>query len=148
MNTCQEKFSVDETHLCAGGEKGKDSCSGDSGGGLFSEVGEGKWQVVGIVSYGSKRCGNGTPGVYTRVSQYLQWIEQTMNQIFVDSKSVTEDNECDSDHKCLPSADCQYYQEQQTLLKTLTGTLRANLIQELRKLICNRKERAICCPKL
>ena len=74
---------MDETHLCAGGEIGKDSCSGDSGGGLLSNFGgeETRWEVVGILSQGTNRCGNGTPGVYTRVSQYLQWIEQTMRKI-------------------------------------------------------------------
>ena len=67
--------------MCAGGNKGEDACSGDSGGGLFNEISTGIWEVVGIVSYGSNRCGNGTPGIYTRVSQYLQWIEQTMRKI-------------------------------------------------------------------
>ena len=70
--------------MCAGGEPGKDSCSGDSGGGLFSDLINGtdgkerKWAVVGIVSQGTNRCGDGTPAVYTRVGQYLQWIEETM----------------------------------------------------------------------
>ena len=78
---------MDATHLCAGGERGKDSCSADSGGGLFSDMTEGtveeerRWEVVGIVSYGTNKCGNGTPGVYTRVSQYLEWIEQTMRRM-------------------------------------------------------------------
>ena len=35
LNTCLESFSVASSQLCAGGEKGQDSCSGDSGGGLF-----------------------------------------------------------------------------------------------------------------
>ena len=88
-DTCNEAFdgSLDETHLCAGGEPGKDSCSGDSGGGLFSDLINGqdgqdrKWEVVGIVSFGTYKCGDGTPGVYTRVSQYLQWIEETMSKM-------------------------------------------------------------------
>ena len=77
---CLEHFSLDSTHICAGGNKGEDSCHGDSGGGLFSEV-DGKWEVVGIVSFGAHKCGDGTPGVYTRVSQYLPWIEQTMKRM-------------------------------------------------------------------
>ena len=66
------------------------------------------------------------------------------------TKSLTEDDssKCDSGSECVPSADCQYYQEQQDLLKTLTEkTLRAKLLQKLRKLICNKKQRAICCPR-
>ena len=80
-------FGLDETHLCAGGEPGKNSCAGDAGGGLFSDLinGQGgkdrKWEVVGIVSFGVSNCGAGIPGVYTRVSQYIQWIEQTMSKM-------------------------------------------------------------------
>ena len=87
LNACREKYDVDEKNLCAGGEIAKDSCSGDSGGGLFSNLNdpfdgkETRWEVVGIVSFGTNLCGNGTPGVYTRVSQYLQWIEDTMNKM-------------------------------------------------------------------
>ena len=65
-------------------------------------------------------------------------------------KSLTEDDisECDSGSECLPAEDCQYVQEQQNLFQTLTEkTLRAKLLQKLRKLICNKKQRAICCPR-
>ena len=36
---------------------------------------------VGIVSYGTpKRCGRGAPGVYTKVTSYLPWIESKLQQ--------------------------------------------------------------------
>lgn len=34
------------------------------------------WFQVGIVSFGPKNCGlKNVPGVYTRVSKYIDWIE-------------------------------------------------------------------------
>jgi len=63
--------------LCAGGELGKDSCGGDSGGPLTALGPFGPpHSVVGVVSFGARRCGESedVPGVYTRVSEYLNWI--------------------------------------------------------------------------
>merc|ERR1712130_637557 len=75
----------DETqYLCAGGEPGKGSCKGGAGGGLFSQRSDGRWEVVGIGSFSvGGGCGNidGIPDIYTRVSQYQQWIEHTMNRM-------------------------------------------------------------------
>ncbi|KAJ8982918.1 hypothetical protein NQ317_004574 [Molorchus minor] len=65
--------------LCAGGEKGKDSCRGDSGGPLMNygvdETGDLSWYSVGVVSFGPSPCGmEGWPGVYTKVANYVPWI--------------------------------------------------------------------------
>ncbi|XP_047998965.1 trypsin 5G1-like [Leguminivora glycinivorella] len=71
---CKEAFSdfagLTEKHMCAG-SKGHDSCQGDSGGPLTY-----KGTQVGIVSFGEK-CAI-YPGVYTRVSEYLDWIKTTI----------------------------------------------------------------------
>uniref|UniRef100_A0A1B6KI46 limulus clotting factor C n=1 Tax=Graphocephala atropunctata TaxID=36148 RepID=A0A1B6KI46_9HEMI len=64
--------------MCAGGVIGKDSCSGDSGGPLmapFALNAPPRYFVVGIVSFGPRQCANtNTPGVYTKVSEYMAWI--------------------------------------------------------------------------
>nr|XP_019571743.1 PREDICTED: transmembrane protease serine 4 [Rhinolophus sinicus] len=64
---------VTKEMLCAGIlGGGVDTCQGDSGGPLMyhSDL----WQVVGIVSWGHGCGGPSTPGVYTKVTAYLNWI--------------------------------------------------------------------------
>ncbi|XP_032141252.1 transmembrane protease serine 4 isoform X5 [Sapajus apella] len=64
---------VTEKMMCAGiPEGGVDTCQGDSGGPLMFQSDQ--WQVVGISSWGYGCGGPSTPGVYTKVSAYLNWI--------------------------------------------------------------------------
>ncbi|XP_069169357.1 trypsin-1-like [Procambarus clarkii] len=65
-----------DTHLCAGFENGeKDACQGDSGGPLLTAPDrDGRMVTVGVVSAGIG-CGRPRlPGLYTRVSRYIDWI--------------------------------------------------------------------------
>ena len=75
-------FSDEENELdfdglfCAGGEKGKDSCGGDSGSAIFMKE-TNKVVQLGLVSGSAVRdveCGEGLPTFYTRVSYYLKFI--------------------------------------------------------------------------
>lgn len=83
---CSSKFrvasvTISESQLCAGGERGKDSCTGDSGGPLMNTFrnDSGQWYIEGVVSFGSSRCGSeGWPGVYTKVGDYLNWIKENV----------------------------------------------------------------------
>ncbi|VVC38435.1 Proteinase, regulatory CLIP domain,Peptidase S1A, chymotrypsin family,Serine proteases, trypsin family [Cinara cedri] len=73
----REKSMIDDRVICAGYQPGgKDSCNGDSGGPLmYSKEKEDKYNLIGIVSYGYRKCGEpGYPGVYTRVTSFIDWI--------------------------------------------------------------------------
>jgi len=70
------------SQVCAGGEVGKDSCKGDSGGGLFQQSSENTpWYLLGLVSFGSAFCGSGSPAIFTRVYSFLPWIQENMKKI-------------------------------------------------------------------
>jgi secreted trypsin-like serine protease len=71
---CNEWYSGDITDnmLCAGFEN-KGSCTGDSGGPL---VKKGTNELVGVASWGAGCAGKKTPGVYTNVANYYNWINQ------------------------------------------------------------------------
>jgi secreted trypsin-like serine protease len=66
--------TVSPSLICAAGDvPGTDSCTWDSGGPLVRTRDK---MVVGIVA-GSSGCGlPGIPGVYTRISSYLRWIDR------------------------------------------------------------------------
>ena len=78
--------SLTDNMICAGVATGeRDACNGDSGGPLMMRRDDGNWVQVGIVSWGrfpfgsTERCGHrDLYGVYTRVSNYFDWIGSKM----------------------------------------------------------------------
>lgn len=69
--------------FCAGYyEGGKDTCLGDSGGAfvIFDEMSQ-HWVAQGLVSWGGpEECGSKQVyGVYTKVSNYVDWLWEEMN---------------------------------------------------------------------
>ncbi|MDM8563667.1 serine protease, partial [Candidatus Marithioploca araucensis] len=69
---------ITEHQLCAGfQEGGKDACFGDSGGPLLIHDGE-QWTQIGIVSSGVDCAMPFLPGVYTRLSPFLDFIDTTI----------------------------------------------------------------------
>ncbi|KAH8382548.1 hypothetical protein KR009_004070 [Drosophila setifemur] len=71
-----------ESQLCVGSQEHKDTCNGDSGGPLLiPHPGNGcVHQVMGITSFGIGCDTPGTPGVYTRVYHYLDWIRRELGK--------------------------------------------------------------------
>ena len=84
MQACKKVFSryaIEKTQLCAGSEQGgMDACQGDSGGPMYSYK-DGTLIQVGIVSWGEGCARAGLPGVYTRVSEYLDWIKKNVPDV-------------------------------------------------------------------
>ncbi|KAH8367650.1 hypothetical protein KR084_000989 [Drosophila pseudotakahashii] len=71
------KQGVIDSLLCAADKKQvKDACQGDSGGPLILETDEveGLYSILGVISSGFG-CATKTPGLYTRVSSFLDYIE-------------------------------------------------------------------------
>lgn len=67
--------SVTANMLCTY-EKDKDACQGDSGGPLAWKDAANKHYLAGVVSWGYGCGGDKSPGVYTKVTKYLDWIEK------------------------------------------------------------------------
>ncbi|CAN8009452.1 unnamed protein product, partial [Ixodes pacificus] len=65
--------------FCAG-TKGKDSCTGDSGGAAVQKI-SGVFVQFGIISFG-KDCGTRRGGgIYTRVTSYIHWISAKLKML-------------------------------------------------------------------
>jgi len=75
----------DNRVLCAGYlQGGKDACQGDSGGPLMlpqisTDSTYYYYNLLGIVSYGYECARPGFPGIYTRVTTFIPWIESHLN---------------------------------------------------------------------
>ncbi|GJL62157.1 MAG: hypothetical protein NPIRA04_08110 [Nitrospirales bacterium] len=78
---CQSMYdgtgvSITENMLCAA-EPNKDSCQGDSGGpGMVVDSAEDTDRLAGVVSFGIGCARPNFPGVYTRVSKFIDWISE------------------------------------------------------------------------
>ncbi|KAI5629548.1 coagulation factor VII precursor, partial [Silurus asotus] len=77
----ESQVSLTLNMFCAGYFEGKeDSCKGDSGGPLVTVYGNTTF-LLGIVSWGKGCARPGHYGIYTRVSNYLDWIHKPFSRL-------------------------------------------------------------------
>ncbi|XP_015178204.1 PREDICTED: serine protease 52-like isoform X2 [Polistes dominula] len=71
-------FILDRTFICAGGEKGKDTCKGDGGSPLVCplKANPNYYVQTGIVAWGIGCGQDGTPGVYANVAELKHWVDE------------------------------------------------------------------------
>ncbi|XP_037030981.1 phenoloxidase-activating factor 2-like [Bradysia coprophila] len=72
-------FELNNSFICAGGERGKDTCKGDGGSPLVCPIPNtiNQYYQAGIVAWGIG-CGDATPGVYVNVPLFRNWIEEKL----------------------------------------------------------------------
>jgi secreted trypsin-like serine protease len=71
---------VRDESICAG-RHGVDTCQGDSGGPMVRRSAAGRWEQVGIVSWGLGCARDGYFGVYTQISKFRPAIQEAIRKL-------------------------------------------------------------------
>lgn len=85
-----KRFVLHESFICAGGEKGKDTCKGDGGSPLVCPIEgtENRYYQTGIVAWGIG-CGDDVPGVYASIPFLRPWLDEQLQKRKIDSSYYT-----------------------------------------------------------
>ncbi|KAH8263050.1 hypothetical protein KR044_003691 [Drosophila immigrans] len=85
------RFRLEPSNICAGGEKGIDSCDNDGGAPLVCPIKDqpNRYYQAGLVAWGVS-CGlENVPAGYTSVAYLMPWIIQELNKLHIDSSYYT-----------------------------------------------------------
>lgn len=80
-SACKQCYpnTITENMVCAGDlSGGRDTCQGDSGGPLQCPLANNVWIQWGITSFGHGCANANSPGVYTKVYNYVKWINEAI----------------------------------------------------------------------
>ncbi|KAM9316571.1 serine protease 56 [Gastrophryne carolinensis] len=142
QETCRKtlgKGMLTNTMFCAGYlNGGVDSCQGDSGGPLTcQDSSSNQYYVYGITSWGDGCGEKGKPGVYTRVTSFIDWMRSQMK-----SPKPTREPTCselgaltDSQLKSEISSICSFYKQ------TCPGPLSPEACTRLAQKRCQQKQK-------
>jgi len=73
-------FNLHESFICAGGQEGFDTCTGDGGGPLACLNADERYVQIGITSWGVQCGQKNVPGVYADLTVANNWIRRTMSK--------------------------------------------------------------------
>merc|ERR1719510_1267660 len=71
---CNQAYGSITSNMVCAADSGKDSCQGDSGGPMVV-LENGRFSLVGVVSWGAGCADPSYPGVYARVTAQMDWIK-------------------------------------------------------------------------
>ncbi|XP_049828783.1 trypsin-7-like [Schistocerca gregaria] len=77
---------IKDNMLCTYYEK-KDACQGDSGGPLVIASSDGHFEQIGVVSWGIGCARPNMPGVFSRVTEFLNWIRRNTRDAYYCSRN-------------------------------------------------------------
>ncbi|CAL8114936.1 unnamed protein product [Orchesella dallaii] len=79
-------FRLHDSFVCAGGEKGRDTCRGDGGSPLVCKMpGSDYYVQYGIVAWGIGCGEEEIPGVYVNIPMFVPWITRKMSEAKFDT---------------------------------------------------------------
>ncbi|XP_068626145.1 phenoloxidase-activating factor 2-like [Battus philenor] len=82
-------FKLHDSFMCAGGERGQDTCVGDGGSPLVCPLQTDRYVQNGIVSWGLGCGDDNTPGVYVDVAAVRTWIDRNVAAAGFDTSIYT-----------------------------------------------------------